>query len=419
MEGAYDASGLRGQVSDLSPFAQVMLPFLADPYPMYEALRPLAPLRWDLTGMWAVLSYEHAVVVLRDTAFVPFHPRNSDLDLLRLDPADPALALVREELDHQIQFMSGEQHARTRRLTSPVFVGAAVDERRASAREMTQHVLDVLLPQASVDLVQDIAAPVPLFTAARALGLPQDDWPTLLQWADPISRWLEMFVSPVGFHESVTAFRQARAYFDDVFASREPGDDPSDPIVQLIRQERDGLRREDGVGLCLHALAGSVSTRSLVANTVVALARHPDQWALVRADPRLVAAAIEETLRWDPPLQAVIRRATRPVSIGDTEVQAGDGVMVVIAAANRDPARFRDPATFDVTRHSVRHLGMGLGAHFCNGADVGRATAVGVIEVLAERIERLELDPAALKWEETLVPRRLETAPLQLHAGAT
>lgn len=393
-------------------FAAVLQTLLPDPYGLYASVRPATPLRLDDLKVVLLGRYSDAEAVLSDPSYQSIHPRDGRIDPLTFDGEDHAVQVIRDEIEPCALFMPPERHGDCRRHLQRALKADEPGRRRVVAREMTGAVLGALDGE-TLEVVGEIAIPVPTFASAQAFGLSREDWPLLLEWAGPVGRWLEMFVTPGQMAGSAEAIVEAREFFGERLDERSGADPGADVLAGLAGREREGLSREEALSACLHIMAANATTGvGAVANTLVALAEHPDQWALVTANPELASAAVEEAIRWEPPIQAVFRIAVRPGTIGEVSVEPGDLVVALVGAANRDPDRFADPDRFDLRRERRRHLGFGAGAHFCSGAQIGRATATGVVEALAERVERMSIDRTELRWSDTLAQRQLEFAPV-------
>jgi cytochrome P450 len=405
---------LLSDLGDGSDFGGLLQTLLPDPYGLYASVRPSTPLRLDDLNAVVLARFADAEAVLSDPSYRLIHPRDERIDPLALDDEDPVARVLRDEIEPCVLFMPPERHAVVRRHLQKTLKEDSPQRRHELAREMAGAVLDALEGEA-IDAVSDLAVPVSTFAAAHSFGMPQEDWPLLLDWAGPVGRWLEMFVSPEQMARSAEAILAARAYFDGAIAERSAGAGEGDLLVGLAKREGEGLGREEALSGCLHIMAANATTTvGALTNALVALAGHPDQWALLVADPSLADAAFEEALRWDPPTQAILRIASEAGEVGGAPVREGDLMVAIVAAANRDPDRYEDPDRFDIRRERRRHLGFGAGSHFCSGAHFGRATAIGVIEAVAERVEGMSVDRGLLEWSDTLAQRQLDFAPLAI-----
>jgi cytochrome P450 len=241
-----------------------------------------------------------------------------------------------------------------------------------------------------MDLVGDFAAPLPLMVIAQLLGAPSDDWPRFRAWSEAMLGLADTIGGGTSATAAVSTFGEAhealRGYLVGLLAARReaPGDDL---LTRLVAAEVDGSRLTDDEILGffeLLLLAGHETTTNLISNAMLCFAEHPDQLARLRHAPELLPAAIEEVLRYRSPVQAVFRTTRREVTLHGATIPASQLVLLMLGAANRDPARFTEPDRFDIDRRPGAHLAFGHGIHFCVGAPLARLEArVALTELLA------------------------------------
>jgi cytochrome P450 len=287
--------------------------------------------------------------------------------------------------------MDGAEHLANRALVSPAF------RRKLLARwesELVQVVVDELIDRFAgrgrAELVRELTFPFPVQVIARLLGLPRQDYPRFQRWS------IELLSVMFNWDRAITASGHLRQYFAGILEERRR--QPADDIISdLAVAEIDGQRLtdEEVFGfLRLMLPAGVETTYRSSGNLLVGLLTHPDQLAEVASRPALVADAIEEALRWEPPIVSIARMCTRPVRLGGVDLPEGAFVNVCVAAANRDPARYPDPARFDIHRGAQRHLTFGFGAHLCLGMHLARMETRVAVSRLLDRLPGLRLDPA-------------------------
>jgi hypothetical protein len=255
--------------------------------------------------------------------------------------------------------------------------------------------LDAFADRGSFDLVAEFAAPLPIVVIAEMLGVDPADMAQFKHWSDARAHAFNPARTPEQTAELKAAGQELNDYFVRAIDARR-GRRGNDLISLLVAAEEAGDRlsaREIVITCNLLLIAGNLTTTDLIGNGVLALLRHPDQLANLCAHPELVPHAVEEMLRYDPPVVQVARFALEPLEIGGREVQAGQTMTCSLLAAGHDPALHSDPHHFDIERADTTHLAFGGGAHFCLGAPLARAEAQTAIATLFERFPSLQLDP--------------------------
>jgi cytochrome P450 len=362
-----------------------------DPYPVYRRMREEAPVWRSPEGVYHLTRYADCFALFRDPA-LSYDPLATSAfhNSLSPDPAERERQLAQAEMNRTILELDPPEHGRLRSLLTGAFSVRSVE---ASEPIITGYVDDLLdqLDPARFDLVADFAQLLPILVICEMLGVPSDEKDQFIDIGHAVTRSVDPGVS---VDERNAANQRLRDYIASLVAAR--GRDRGDDLMsRLIEAARDGhLASEEellsNTGLLL--LAGFESTTNLITNAVYQLLRHPDQLAALRAEPALIRTAIEEVLRFDPPVHFMRPRTiTADTRIGGVDLHAGDAVVPMLAAANRDPAEFEDAETFDVHRAANRHLGFGLGHHMCLGAALARKEARIAVTRLFERFPRLAL----------------------------
>jgi cytochrome P450 len=364
-----------------------------DPYPMLAELRAAGPVtqvslgtrhgryRLDdraprIPSMVTVVGHSCARQVLTDTA--------------RFSSAGYALTMG-QVMGRTILQMDPPEHLRHRALVARAFRARVLDGWRAVIGATLGELIGAFAADGRADLVRQLTFPFPIQVIARILGLPEADWP----------RFVRLSTALLGvvrdWDRAVRASRQLRAYFAGVIADRRRH--PREDLVsQLVLAEVDGRRLTDEEihpFLLLLLPAGAETTFRSASNLLFGLLQHPDQLAAVRADRGLIPRAIEEALRWETPLLTVMRTAVTGTDLGGVAIPAGGAVVVSLGAANRDPARYRDPGAFDIGRDAAPHLSFGDGPHMCLGMHLARLEMAMLLDAVLDRLPRLRLDPAA------------------------
>ena len=344
-----------------------------DAEPALARLRAETPVHWYEPGkFWALTRHADVLAVSKDPASFC-----SSQGVLMADRDRTVVAA------DSILYVDPPTHARYRKLVSAGFTSRRVAALEEQVRRLAREVLEAIDPTDEVDLVDAVAAPLPLLVIADLLGVPASDRDQFRIWSDAVMEAASQITD-----ENALLALELMDYFTKALAER--ANAPRDDLLSvLVNAEVDGDRLALGeqIGFCMSLLvAGNETTRSAISGGLVALAEHPDQRSRLAGDPALLPIAVEEVLRWVTPISAMARTATADTVIGDEKVSAGDYVVMVYLSANRDEAVFgADAAAFDITRVSNPHLTFGIGEHFCLGASLARLETRVLLEELLSR----------------------------------
>ncbi|SRX78785.1 cytochrome p450 [Mycobacterium leprae TN] [Mycolicibacterium parafortuitum] len=357
----------------------------ADPYPLYAQIRARGPLQLPANNLTVFSTYAACDEVLR-------HP-DAASDRLKSTIAQRAIADGAEPRPFGppgFLFLDPPDHTRLRRLVSKAFVPKVV---KALEPEIVA-LVDGLLRDVdgTFDAIAGLAYPLPVAVICRLLGVPLEDEPEFSAASALLAQSLDPFATVTGsagdgFEERMRAGRWLRGYLRDLIARRrrDPGEDLMSGLIH-VEESGDQLTEDEIVATCnLLLVAGHETTVNLIANAILALLRHDGQWAALAADADRAAPVIEETLRYDPPVQLVGRIAAEDMTITGVTVPKGDNMMLLTAAAHRDPDAVQRPDEFDPDRETIRHLGFGKGPHFCIGAPLARLEATVALTALTSR----------------------------------
>jgi cytochrome P450 len=387
---------------------------LADPYPYYARLRSTAPVYWvDQFGGWVLSRYADVTTVLRSP--------NTSSDRANKAPqqAGPECEALKEVRAHSMLDTDPPQHTRLRSLVNKAFTPKTVEELAPFIRAFVDKALDPALARGRMDVMADLAFPLPATVIAEMLGVPPEDRDRFKHWSDEASVALgnpPSNLSPEVLRESVEGVRALQAYFRDIIGRRRA--EPRDDLISgLLKAQEEGDRLSDRELLAncvLLLIAGHETTTNLIGNGTYALLRHPDQLKRRRDDPSLIPTAVEELLRYDSPVQFTHRILTADVELGGQTLRVGKTVLLLLAAANRDPEQFPDPDKLDVGRPNNKHVAFGLGSHFCLGAPLARLEGCLVIEALLQRAPNLRLDGPPPRYRQNFNLRGLESLHVSL-----
>jgi cytochrome P450 len=384
-----------------------------DPFPLFERVRATGPVHRvrlaDGHTAWLVLGHAEARAALND----PRLSKDMHAALARsgevVAEGLPGPALARHMLA-----VDPPDHTRLRRMAMPAFSRRRVDRLEERIRRIVDDLLDAVAARHGVvDLVAEYAFPLPFTVICELLGVPRADRADL-------GRWIRTLLAPGQGPEAVAASDAVVGYLCALLELKraEPGEDL---VTDLVVAARDGaLTQQEMLSTIFQLIvAGHDTTTSLIGNATVALLRHPAQRDALVADPELAPRVVEEAMRWDAPVpHSTFRYTTEEVRIGDTVVPADAQVIVSLAAANRDPARYRDPDRFDIHRSDGGHLALGHGIHHCLGAPLARLEARIALAALHTRFPRMRLavEPGELRWGhgDGLVLRGLTELPVLL-----
>jgi pimeloyl-[acyl-carrier protein] synthase len=382
----------------------------ADPFPLYRRLLDEDPVHDTGFGLWLVSSYDACRAALRDPRFSAEFRTMADYEATmvavgRNTPVQERLMLFRDAPDH----------TRLRGLVQRAFSPRMIAAMRARTAEVCEGLLDAAEERGGeLELMADLAWPLPVVVIAELLGVPAEERERFRGWASDLALAFDLGMTPERAARAEAAQEQFIAFFLELAAER-ARDPRGDLVTALVQAEEEGDRLtpdELVSNLVLLLIAGHETTMNLIGNGTLALLRHPDQLARLRAEPELVPSAVEELLRFDSPVQLVIRFTHEAVELGGRTIPKGARVMLLLGAANHDPARFARPDVLDLGRGDRGHLTFGGGPHFCLGNALARMEGEVVLPALVRRFPGLRLLDDEPRHRGTMTLRGLETLRL-------
>ncbi|MFE4263639.1 cytochrome P450 [Streptomyces sp. NPDC056883] len=362
-----------------------------DPYPLLRTLREASPYTDPASGIVVVGRRSDCETVLRS-------PKVSS------DRQGSGVTKVPQMPN--LMNLDAPDHTRLRRLAGKAFKPRLIQQWRPRIEEIVRELLtEIAAGGGTTDIVSAFAYPLPVRVICEMLGVPREDHPVFEKWARSIAYTVDPQLVPGELStEVVQEVEEARAgfvgYFGRLIAERKQTP-RADVLSELISAEEQGdqlTERELIITCTLLLVAGHETTANLILNGILGLLRHPEQLRLLRERPELAEAAVEEVLRYDAPAQMITRIAREPFTIGDTHVAAGTPLLVLLAAANRDPEVHEDPDTFDITRGDPGHLGFAAGPHFCLGSVLARLEGGIALNAFAQAFVEPRLDDESLRY---------------------
>jgi cytochrome P450 len=386
---------------------------LADPYPLYHRLRAEDPVHWDpFLHAWVVTRYADVVTVLHRFSSNRT-PSPAELRAMGLGSLSP----IAEVLVRQMLFLDAPAHTRIRSLAAPAFSPRRVAALRSHIADIVTSLLDAGQSRGRLDVVKDLAEPLPAIVSSELLGVPTEDHVQLKAWSADFAEIIGNFQhNPDRAARALQCVDDMTAYFRA--AVREQRRRPREGLIHsFLTAEVEGDRfseEEIVANVIITMVGGQETTTNLIGNGVLSLLHHPAELERLRRDVSLVPSAVEELLRFESPSQHTGRVAPQDVQLGNRLIRRGQGVLAVMAAANRDPERFPDPDRLDLARADNRHLAFGWAAHFCFGAPLARIEGQLAFEALVRRFPNLRLEPGPHEWRTNLGLRGLTALPVAL-----
>ncbi|NYG57184.1 cytochrome P450 [Nocardioides daedukensis] len=397
---------------------------VSDPYAFLGMLRETDPIHWNARyRSWVLTRHDDVGAAMSDQRFSS--DRISPVIARERRKERPNLGLVEtlELLNGWLVFRDQPEHTRFRRLVHKAFSPRIISAMRSEVEQIADELLDEARVKAGqegvIDLIHEVAYPLPAIVIASMLGVPPEDRVRFKDWSDDISALVFGALEDPDRHARAQSGMKELVSYIEALLERvraEPGDDLASALVQA-RSGDEALSDAELVAICVNLLfGGHETTTNLIGNSVLALTRHPDQAALLREQPDLINQAIEELLRYDGPAKAVVRIAAEDIEMGGKTIKAGDRVFLMLSGANHDPEVFDDPDQLNILRERGSHLSFGTGVHYCLGAVLARLEASIVISRIIERFPDIALADEELSWNAVILTRGLTSLPVRLNA---
>ncbi len=380
---------------------------LANPYPLYQQLRSEDPVHWDpYLHAWIVTRYADVLTVFQrfSSHRTPTPEQLTELGMESLSPL--AKVMVKQML-----FLDPPSHGRVRGLASRAFTPRRVEVLRSHIQDITNNLLDTVESKGHMEVLSDLAIPLPAIVTAELLGVPASDWQQLTAWSTAFAQVLGNFQHNPDFAaRALQSVEGMSAYFHA--AIQEQKIHPRDGLINAyLNAEIDGDRfteEEVVANTIVTMVGGQETTTNLIGNGILTLLRHPEQLEMLKQDLSLVPSAVEELLRYESPSQHTARLAPDDTELGGKQIRKRQAVIAVMGAANRDPERFPNPDQLDITRQDNRHVAFAWASHFCFGAPLARLEGQIVFETVLRRMPHLRIEPNdPITWRPNLGLRGL------------
>ena len=388
---------------------------IQDPYTYFHRLREEDPVHWNekFEG-WVLTTYEDVSKAFHDTRLSSERMKPS----VKMEKKKAEeLAATYSLLSKWMVFNDPPKHTRLRMLANKAFTPKAVSELQPRILEITNELLDQIAERESIDFIKDFAYSLPILVISDMLGLPPEDRDKLKKWSDDLLLFVFATNDPDRHTKAKDSLEEMVSYLEHIIQERKKN--PRNDLITAIAhagEQGDKLTDEEIIATCvLFVFGGHETTTNLLTNGILALLTNEAEFDKLKNDPSLMSTAIEEFLRYDGPSKAMIRIAKEDVRIGDKTIREGDRLLLVQAAANRDPEKFSNPNQLDITRHPNPHLGFGRGIHYCLGAPLARLEGKIGIEQVIRRFPNMQLATNQVEWLPTLVNRGLKGLPVLLH----
>lgn len=368
--------------------------FIDNPYEMFKQANEINPIQWvsffNVDG-WLITGYKEVESVLKDSRFIK-EIRNL-VPEENMPPIPQTLVPVVMLNRNMMLFRDAPNHTRLRGLVTKAFTPRMTERLRPTIVEMANYLLDARKGKAEHELIRDFAYSLPVMVITELIGVPKEDRERFRVWSDSFVTFIDFNTTQADLEAVAPSLQEADQYMRKLIAAKRenPGEDLLSGLI-AVSDSGDKLNEDELVATCLLLLiAGHETTVNLITNGYHLLLKHRDEMKKLLDDPSLIGNAVEEILRYDPPVLLTSRWVGEDMELGGKQLKKAQTALIALAAANRDPNILESPDVFDVTRKNVKHLSFASGPHFCLGAPLARLEAVIALEVLLKRVHDVEL----------------------------
>ena len=387
--------------------------FRDNPYLFYAELREADPVHWaEGFGFWVISRYADCVTMLRNS-----HGSTNPRDWERYNDYVASLGGEGAAYDMQSKWMllkNPPDHTRLRKLVTKAFTPRVVEGMRPHIQNIVDDLLDQVQAKGHFDIIGDLAFPLPVIVIAELIGVPVDDRDQFKEWTGALARSLDPVVTPEIVEAANDATDSFVEYFVRLVAKRraQPQEDMLSALI-AVEEEGDRLTEDELLSnVILLFAAGHETTMNLIGNGMLALFRNPDQLTKLKAEPSLIQTAVEEFLRYDGSVQITARVVLEDLEIGGKLIRKNQQSLILLGAANHDPAQFVNPDQLDITRQDNPHITFSHGIHHCLGAPLARVEAQIAVNTLLRRMPDITLASESVEWREMITLRGLRALPV-------
>lgn len=384
----------------------------ASPYKAYQKLRTHNPIFYRPEQEdWLLTRYDDVAEVLQDDVCYGHAYRSTTLEQQAAQNAIDRFLQLRQDsqflIDQWVVLKNPPEHSRLRNLLRPCFTPKKVKELRAEVKNIIDDLINRVDHQGSMDIIGDLAYPLPVQVIRHIMGIPKEaEHPHLKRWSHDLGLMVDLDTTALACERSFLAMMGLAHYFRDLLAKWHTFTHTTDGLISklLQAQAEENLSEAELVGNCIFLFVGGhLTTQNLIGNGILALLQHPPQLKLLQQQPDLAPKAVQEILRYDPPIQIISRTALSTTVLAGNTIKAGQIVHCVLGAANRDPDKFSTPDRFDFMRKSQSNLAFGYGTHYCLGSHLAQLEGEIAIQALISRFPDLKLATQTLEWENNLI----------------